>query len=96
MNRHMPISVRSKIWDITSLPAYNKTVSSLLGTQNDIMKQGGVALSHGVLVLPSSVVSLKVLLLHSQLDHGALLKLHFSFVQYMSRLKGKLPIRFHL
>ena len=73
INRLMPISVRSKIQYITSLSTYNNTVPSVLGTWNDIMKQGGVSLSHGGFILPSSLISLKVLPLHFQLDYGALL-----------------------
>ena len=92
----MPISVKSKIQDITSLPASNNTIPHVLGTQNEIMKQGGVSLSHGGLILPSSLNSLKVIPLHFQLDYGALLELHLSLVQYMKRFRGKFPFRFHL
>ena len=74
INRLIPISVSSKIQDITSLPTYNNTIPSVLGTRNDIMKQGGVSLSHGGFILPSSLISLKVLALHFQLDYGALLE----------------------
>ena len=96
MNRLMPISVRSEIQDITSLPAYYNTVPGVLGTLNDIMKQGGVILSHGGLSLPGSLIYLKVLPLHFQLDYNTLPKFHFSLVQYMQRLRGKFPLRFHL
>ena len=77
----MPISVRSKIQDITSLPAYYNIVPSFLGTLNDIMKQYRVSLSHGGLILLGSLIYLKVLPLHIQLDYSALPKLHFSLVQ---------------
>ena len=40
----------------------------VLGTQNEIMKQGGVSLSHGGFILPTSLISFKVLPLHFQLD----------------------------
>ena len=76
----MPISVRSKIQDITTLPAYNNIIPSFLGTRNDIMKQSRVSLSHGGFILPSSLISLKVIPLHFQLDYGALSKLHLSLV----------------
>ena len=92
----MPKSVWFKIWDITSLPTENKIVPSVLGTQNDIMKQGRVILSHGGFILPNSLIILKVLPLHFQLDYGVLPKLHLSLVQYMNRLRGKLPFKFHL
>ena len=92
----IPISVRSKIKDIASLPAENNTVPCVLGTQNEIMKQGEVGLTHGGFILLSRLIGLKILLLHFQLDYGVLLKLHLSLVQYMSRLSGKLPFRFHL
>ena len=92
----MPISVMYKIWDITFFPSYKNTIPGVLGTQNDIMKQDGVSLSHGGLVLLSSLTNLKVLPLQFQLDYSALQELHLSLVQNMSRLRGKLPIRFHL
>ena len=96
INRLMPINGRSKIQDITSLLTQYNTTPGVLQTLNDIMKQGRVSLYHGGLILPSSFINLTVIPMHFQLDHGALLKLHFSFVQYMSRLRGKLPIRFHM
>ena len=67
----MPISVRSKIQDITSLPAEKNIVPSILGTQNDIMKQGGVILSQCGFILPSILIFLKLLPLKFQLDYGA-------------------------
>ena len=68
INRLIPINGRSKIQDITSLPAQYSTVPGVLGTLDDIMKQGGVSLSHGGLILPGSLIYLNVLPLHFQLD----------------------------
>ena len=96
INGLMPISVRSEMQDITSLLAYNNTVPGVLGTQNEIMKQGGVRLSHGGFILPSSLIGFEVLPLHFQLDYSALLELHLSLLQYMKRISGKIPFRFHL
>ena len=73
INRIMPINGRSKIWDITSLPSLYNTILGVLGTLNDIMKQGGVILSHGGLILPGSLIYLKVIPLHFQLECSALL-----------------------
>ena len=56
INALMPISVRSKIQDITSIPAQNNRVPGVLGTHNEIMKQGRVSLSHGGFILPSSLL----------------------------------------
>ena len=96
VNSIMPINGRSKIRDITSLPAYYNIVLGVLGTLSDIMKQGGVRLSHGDLILPGSLIYLKVLPLHFQLDHSVISKPYLYLVQYMQRLRGKLPLRFDL
>jgi len=60
------------------------------------MKEGGVILSHGGFILPSSLIGFDVLPLHFQLDYVALPELHLSLIQYMKRLMGKLPFSFHL
>ena len=79
----MPISFRSKFWDITSLPTERNTIPSVLGTRNEIMKQGRIILSRGGFILPSNLIGFKVLPFQFQLDYGVLPKLHLSLVQYM-------------
>ena len=85
-----------KIQDITSLPSQNNTVPGILGTHNKIMKKGGVIISHGCFILPSSLIGLKLLPLHLQLEYSALPEMHLPLVQYINRLRGKHPLRFHL
>ena len=92
----IPISVRPKIWDITSLPTYNNTVLGVLGTKNEIIKQVRVRLSHGSYILPSSLIGFELLPLHFQLNYDALPEIYVSLVQYMKRFKGKLPFRFRV
>ena len=60
------------------------------------MKQGGVILSHGGFILPSSLISFEVLPLHFQLDYGALPELHLSLVQYMKGFMYKIPFQVQL
>ena len=76
----IPISVRSKIEYITSLLALKNIVSGVLGTRDEVMKQGGISLSDCGFILPSNLIDLKVSPLHFQLDYGVLPKLHLSLV----------------
>ena len=58
----------------------------VLGTRNEIMKQGGVSLFHYGFIIPCGLLMPKVLPLHFQLDNGLLPNLYFSFVQNVKGL----------
>ena len=95
VNRIMPINGRSKIQDITSLPTYYNTITGVLGTLNDIMKQGGVSLSHGCLILPGSLIYLKVLSIGLQCTSEAALLSCPIYAKDQGQIPPQVPRGFH-
>ena len=77
-------------------PLLEKHRHGVLGTRNEIMKQGRVSLFHDGFILPCGLLGPNVLPLEFQLDNSSLPELYFPFVKDVKGFWNKLPFRFHL